>query len=254
MKIRFGIWFTIAIAIVSFICLIPVSAGAQSIPRLANGKPDFTGIWDHPRVVDVTRDGRGCGGGTPGCTQKGSGELAFTPDGEKKFKGKRVDFTAYCMPWCYSRSSQVEYPLEIMHRPERMAFLYESNNIFHVIHTDGSDHPRNLEPNWMGHSVGKWEGDTLVIDTIGFNGKTYIDTAEHPSSDALHVTERISYADPQHLNYEITWEDSKMYTKPIKNTRVFSRMKPGDELMEYWCMENNKTLLEGHLPPLRLEQ
>ena len=106
----------------------------------------------------------------------------------------------------------------------------------------------------MGHSVGKWEGDTLVIDTIGFNGKTYIDTAEHPSSDALHVTERISYADPQHVNYEITWEDPKMYAKPVKNTRVYARMKPGDELLEYWCMENNKSLLEHHLPDLKLDQ
>jgi hypothetical protein len=99
----------------------------------------------------------------------------------------------------------------------------------------------------MGHSVGHYDGDTLVIDTTGFNGKTWIDTAEHPSSEQLRVTERIHYIDPQHLSYEVTWEDPKTYTRPIKNTRVLARMKPGDELMEYWCMENNKDLLEGHL-------
>src|SRR5437899_11407430 len=109
----------VSAALIASLTLIPIPTAAQSgatkpVPRMANGKPDFTGIWDHPRVVDVTRDGRGCGGGTPGCTQKGAGELAFTPEGEKKFKGKRIDFTAYCMPWGYSRSSQVEYPLEIM--------------------------------------------------------------------------------------------------------------------------------------------
>ncbi len=117
MKIRFGICFTIAIAIVSFICLVPVAAGAQSIPRLANGKPDFTGIWDHPRVVDVTRDGRGCGGGTPGCTQKGAGELAFTPDGEKKFKGKRIELTASFMPLGYPPSDPWEYAPQVQPRP-----------------------------------------------------------------------------------------------------------------------------------------
>src|SRR5260370_4577191 len=220
MKICFCGSIAMAFAIVAVLGLAPISAAGQSatkaqdLPRLANGKPDFSGVWDHPRVVDVTRDGKGCGGNTPGCAQKGAGELSFTTEGAKKFKGPRIDFTAYCLPWGYSRSSQVDYPLDIMHQADRLAFLYESNNIFHVVHLDGRDHPKDLEPSWMGHSVGKWEGDTLVIDTIGFNGKSYIDTAEHPSSDALHMVERISYTDPQHLNYEITFDDSKMYTKP----------------------------------------
>ena len=261
MKIRFCGSIAMAVAIVALLFLAPTPAAGQSataktqdLPRLANGKPDFSGVWDHPRVVDVTRDGNACGGGTRGCSQKGSGELSFTPEGTKRWQGTRIDYTAYCLPWGYTRAGQVEYPIEIMQKPDRLAFLFESNNIFHVVFTDGRDHPKDLESNWLGHSVGKWEGDTLVIDTIGFNGKTYIDTAEHPSSDALHVIERISYVDAQHLSYEVTWEDPKIYTKPVKNTRVFARMKPGDELMEYWCMENNRTLLDGHLPALHLEQ
>ncbi|PYS09547.1 MAG: hypothetical protein DMG15_23465 [Acidobacteria bacterium] len=157
MKIRFGGSIAIAFAIVTALCLTSISAAAQSaaskdIPRLPNGKPDFSGNWDHPRVLDVTRDGKGCGGGTAGCTQKGNGELSFTPEGAKKFKGPRIDFTAYCLPWGYSRSSQVEYPLSIMQKPDRLAFLYESNNIFHVVHMDGRDHPKDLEPNWGRHA------------------------------------------------------------------------------------------------------
>jgi hypothetical protein len=219
------------------------SAPAKDIPRLANGKPDFNGIWDHPRVADVTKDGKACGSYTPGCSQKGSGELAFTPSGLAQWKDEnRFDYSGHCLPWGYTRAWQVEYPVEIVQTPQRLALLFESNNIFHVVHTDGSQHPKDLEPTWMGHSIGWYEGDTLVIDTVGFNGKTWIDTIEHPSSDALHVVERIQFIDPQHLAYEVTWEDTKTYTKPIKNTRAFARMKPGDELMEYWCMENNRDL------------
>ena len=219
------------------------SAPGADIPRLPNGKPDFSGVWDHPRVADVTRDGKACGSYTPGCSQKGSGELAFTPAGLAQWKDEnRFDYSGHCLPWGYTRAWQVEYPVEIVQTPQRLALLFESNNIFHVVHMDGTQHPKDLEPTWMGHSVGWYEGDTLVIDTVGFNGKTWIDTVEHPSSDALHVVERIQYIDPRHLAYEVTWEDSKTYTKPIKNVRVFARMKPGEELMEYWCMENNRDL------------
>jgi hypothetical protein len=252
MKIRLYGSIAIAVVVVGVVCTAPLSA--QEIPRLPNGKPDFSGIWDHPRVQDITRDTQACGGGTRGCSQKGTGDLPFTAEGTKRWQGQRIDYTAYCLPWGYSRAGQVEYPLEIVQKNDRLAFLFESNNIFHVVYTDGRGHPKDIDPKWLGHSVGKWEGDTLVIDTIGFNGKTYLDTAEHPASDALHMTERISYLDTQRLSYEVTWEDSKIYTKPIKNTRVYVRMKPGEELMEYWCMENNRTLLDGHLPPLHLEQ
>jgi hypothetical protein len=222
---------------------------AEDIPRLTNGKPDFNGVWDHPRVADVTRNSKACAATATGCSQQGAGELPFTEWGLAQWKDvqHRFDYSAHCLPWGYTRAWQVEYPVEIMQTPERLALLFESNNIFHVVFTDGRGHPRDLEPSWMGHSVGTWDGDTLVIDTVGFNGRTWIDTAEHPSSDQLHVIERVHFIDRQHLGYEVTWEDPKTYTRSVKNTRVLARMKPGEELLEYWCMENNKDLLEGHL-------
>ena len=236
-------------ALIFLVAAAGAVAQTSDLPRMADGKPDFNGVWDHPRVADVTRNGKGCGGNTPGCTQTGTGELPFTEWGLQQWKSKdqRVDYSAHCLPWGYTRAWQVEYPVEIVQTPRRIALLFESNNIFHVVHTDGSGHPQDLDPSWMGHSIGRFDGDTLTIDTIGFNGKTWIDTVEHPSSDQLHVTEHIRYIDRLHLAYDVTWEDPKTYTRPIKNTRVLSRMKPGDELMEYWCMENNKDLLEGHL-------
>ena len=258
MTTRFcGLMLRAATAVAVVLVLASAQAYAQAgsaakpadIPRLANGKPDFSGIWDRPRVTDITRDSNVCGSGAPvtGCTQKGSGTLSYTPEGEKLAKGERFDYAARCLPWGYTRAMQTAYPVEFVHTPRRFAILFESNNVFHVVPTDGRAHPKELEPSWMGNSVGRWENDTLIIDTIGFNGKSWIDTAEHLSSDALHVTERIRYIDANHLEYEVTWDDSKIYAKPFKNTRVFVRMRPGDELMEWWCMENNKDLLEGHL-------
>jgi hypothetical protein len=225
------------------------SAAAQNIPRLADGKPDFNGIWDRPRVNDVTRSSNECGSGLPtkGCSQKGSGELSYTAWGKEQWSGARFDYAARCLPWGYTRAMQTAYPIEIMQTPKRLAYLFESNNVFHVVPTDGRKLPQNPDPSWLGYSVGRYEGDTLVIETTGFNGKTWIDTAEHPSSDQLHVTERLRLIDADHVEYVVIWNDPKTYTKPVQNTRVWTRMKPGEELMEWWCMENNKDLLEGHL-------
>jgi hypothetical protein len=222
---------------------------AAKIPHLADGKPDFNGVWDRPRVVDVTRDSNECGSGAPtkGCRQKGSGELTYTAWGQQQWRGEKFDYAARCLPWGYTRAMQTSYPLEIVQTPNRTAYLFESNNVFHVIPTDGRKLPKDIEPTWMGVSVGRYEGDTLVVETAGFNGQTWIDTAEHPSSDQLRVTERLRHIDADHLEYEVTWDDPKTYAKPFKNTRVWARMAPGSELMEWWCMENNKDLLEGHL-------
>src|SRR6516162_4290267 len=146
------------------------AAQTKPAPRLANGKPDLSGVWDHPRVGDVSKD------------------------------------------------------------------------------SDGRDHPKQFYPTWLGDSVGHWEGDTLVVDTIGFNGQTWLDTEpERLTSDALHVVERFSRPDFEHINYEVTVSDPKMYTKPWTNTRVFVLMKPGQELLEYSCEENNKEITEGHV-------
>lgn len=223
--------------------------GAKAIPRLADGKPDFNGVWDHPRASDVTKSFNGCAAGTAGCKQEGMAELPYTEWGLAQWKDVegRFDYSAYCLPWGYTRAWGTEYPVEIVQTPQRLALLFESNNIFHVVPTDGRSHPAKVDPNWLGNSVGHYEGDTLVIDTIGYNGKTWIDNAEHPSSDQLHLIERYTHIDADHVQFEITWDDPKTYTKPVKNTRVLSRMKKGEELMEYWCMENNKDLLEGHL-------
>jgi hypothetical protein len=98
----------------------------------------------------------------------------------------------------------------------------------------------------MGNSTGSWEGDTLVIDTTGFNEKTNLDTVGHPHSEQLHVIERFNRTDAAHISYEITIDDAKTYLKPWKNTRVFT-LRPEWEILEYSCEENNKDLTDGHI-------
>ncbi len=231
--------------------LLVVMAHTQPVPKLSNGKPDLSGVWDHPRVGDMSKDVSGrCVGGTAGCSSIGFKELdsLLTPYGKAENSRQKFDYGVHCLPWGYVRSWGTPYPLEFVQNANRLAILFEQNNMFHVVPTDGRGHPKDLDATWMGNSIGKWEGDTLVIDTIGFNGRTWLDTEpERLTSDALHVTERIDRPDFQHLRYEVTIDDPKMYTKPWKNTRTFVLMKPGQEIMEYSCDENNKEITEGHV-------
>src|ERR1041384_1759173 len=158
MRIRFRRFFSAMAAAAFVLCLAPAFAIGQSatpaanIPRLPNGKPDFSGLWARPRIADVTRDVNGCGSGTSGCTQKGSGELSFTPLGAELMKAPKFDYTAFCLPWGYPRAMQTESPLEILQTPRRLAMLFESNNVFHVVPTDGRQQPKEIEPTWMGTS------------------------------------------------------------------------------------------------------
>jgi hypothetical protein len=224
------------------LALIGSAAGQTSaIPRMPDGKPNFNGIWDHPYVPDVSKDGK---------DQKGAGELPFTPAGADNFKNydvSKFDYTGHCLPFGLMRSVNVGgYPIQIVQYGSYVALLFEQSNWFHVV-AMGRDHPKDLDPTWFGDSVGKWDGDTLVIDTIGFNGKTRLDTIGHPHSDQMHIVQRLKMTDADHIAYEVTVDDPKMYTKPWKNVRTFWRMKPGQELIEYSCEENNRDFLQGHI-------
>jgi hypothetical protein len=249
-----------ALAGVFFAVSIPARGQAkatgtqQPAPRLSNGKPDLSGVWDKPRVVDISKGSTSamCGSYTMGCKQEGPGELPFTPAGLAKYNRKdeealEFDSAAYCWPEGYLRSWGTSFPAEIFQSPTRMAVLFENYKVFHVIPTDGRDHPKDLEPKWFGNSVGKWEGDTLVVDSIGFNDKTWLDTSRHPHSEQLHAVERFDRTELQHMTYEVTYEDPVTFTHPFKNKRTFNLMGKGQELMESICEENNKDVTEHHV-------
>jgi hypothetical protein len=212
-------------------------------PRLANGKVDFGGKgvwapiwvldWADKKYVEHTVD------------------VPFTELGLKLYKERRAndskdDPEGYCLPPGVPRYTGTPYPFQLIQLPDRVVILYEgASHMYRQVFMDGRKHtdPEKLNPTWMGESIGSWEGnDTLVVDTIGFNGRTWLDYVGHPASEDLHVVEKFRRPDYLTLEYEATIEDKQMYTKPwTTNFRV--KFRPGWDLLEYVCLENNKDLM-----------
>ena len=229
-------WKPAAAVVTAFLCMAQLAPAQSQLPRMADGKPDLSGVWERPPILDMSKDGK---------NQKGAGPLPFT-DWAKANLVEEFDGAAHCLPLGYVRSVGTPFPFEIVQRRDRIVLLYEFNNDFHVIFMDGRGHPADWEPTWAGHSIGKWDGDTLVVDTVGFNEKTRLDVVGHPHSGGLRVLERFTPTDPMHIAYEITIDDPKAYTKPFQNARTFTR-RTDWELTEYNCNENNKDVREGHV-------
>jgi len=236
-----------AALLLAVVLTAPVPAAAQAdfkppagpTPRLPSGKVDFSGVWQKPYVPDMSKDGK---------DQKGVGDLPFTPWGDadwKSYDAANGDYTGACLPFGMTRSINTPEPMQIMQSDKYLTFLFEQNSWFHVVPIDGRAHLNGIAT-WFGDSVGHWDGDTLVIDTVNFNGRTRLDTIGHPHSDQLHLVQRFSRPDLGHITYEVTVEDPKTYSKTWTNARTFT-LRPDWEMMEYSCEENNKSLWEGRI-------
>jgi hypothetical protein len=235
------------LAVLAVALVVPLRAAGQRdfqppaglAPRTPAGKIDFSGVWQKPYVPDMAKDGK---------DQKGTAVLPFTPWGEaewKKYDAAEGDYTGACLPFGMTRSVNTPEPMQIMQSDTYFTFLFEQNSWFAVVPIDGRPHRTGIAT-WFGDSVGHWEGDTLVIDTVNFNGRTRLDTIGHPHSDQLHLIQRFSRPDRGHISYEVIVDDPKTFTKTFTNTRTFT-LRPDWEMMEYSCEENNKSLWEGRI-------
>jgi hypothetical protein len=128
-------------------------------------------------------------------------------------------------------------PVEIAHTPGRVLMLFEYDHFVRNIYTDGRQHPKDLNPSWMGDAIGKWEGDTLVVDTVGFNDKTWLDNDGLPHSEDLHLVEHIHRVNHDVLTIDTTIEDPKAFTKPW-SAHFLYELKPGWDLGEMVCEDN----------------
>ena len=148
------------------------------------------------------------------------------------------DPEANCLPTGIPRIAP--YPWRIIQTPTHIFFLFEGNiHSYRQIFMSVSKHPDDLDPTWYGHSIGHWEGDTLVVDTIGFNDKFWFDFVGHPHTEKLHTIERYTRKDLGTLVNEVTIDDPGAYSKPFTVTFT-ARLLPGEELMEYICQENEQ--------------
>lgn len=205
-------------------------------PRTADGHPDLNGYWKGSRqtkpVGNIAKD-------LPGF------ELPFTPAGraaDEYNRTKTVDPEAVCIIGGVPRHSASGLPFMILQTPTAVAFLY-FYSYYRVIPIDGRKHSEDPDPSFFGESIGSWDGDTLVIDSIGFKDeKVWLDENAHPHSDQLHSIERWTRLDAERLYHEVIIDDPKFYTKPFKYTRTFVAGKPGQLLAEYSCSENNVDL------------
>jgi len=129
------------------------------------------------------------------------------------------------------------FPLQIVQTPGQMIMIFEYDHYVRQIYLDRREHPKDLSPTWMGDSIGRWEGSTLVVDTTGFNGNAWLDQVGHPHSEALHLVERYRRVDHDTLQVDVTIDDPKAYTKSWTGRQTF-KLRPGWHLIEYVCEDN----------------
>jgi len=203
-------------------------AAKKDTPRTPEGKPDFSGVYAF---------GGGGGGGRGGAARSGP----VLKPGAEKYKVNRgpqdVGRTADCMPLSPPDAFGVPYQFQIVQNKSTLVLMHEYPGTFRIIPLDGEPHQPDPDPAWLGDSVGRWEGDTLVIDTIGYNDKTEVSGYKH--SDALHTVERLTPVDGG-IQYEVTIEDPNVFVAPWTETRTYRLNVPAmKRIMEFVC-ENNR--------------
>jgi hypothetical protein len=230
---------------------------AAKPPRASDGKPDLSGVWqaafapagenerlfgefkgivpgDDPRMfskyfLDILADFK-------------PEESPMRPQAAALF-GKQSNLkspSTRCVPQGIPRGDLDNYlPFKIIQTRGVIAVLYEESNTYRQIYTDGRKLPDDPQPTWMGYSVGHWEGDTLVVDSAGFNDQGWLDASGHPQSEGLRIRERFQRRDFGHMDLELTIDDPKTYMKPftVKATEV---LIPDSDVLEYVCTENEK--------------
>jgi hypothetical protein len=176
-------------------------------------------------------------------------DLPYTEWGLKKWADYAPeldgDYAGSCLPFGISRSINSPHGLQMVHHVDALAILFEQNTWFHFIPTNPAfKWPADLPPSWTGTSVGRWEGDTLVFETTGFNGWTRLDTRGHPHSKEMKMTNKLTRLDSNTIRHVVIVHDPKAYTKDWANVRTWTLKPANDVLMEYSCEENNLQALQ----------
>ncbi len=225
-------------------------------PRAANGKPDLSGLWQTdsapPELLERLIPGTTNGAGEEPLSQYYINIFAdFKPDetplrpaAAARFAQRAPNFSKesplpHCLPVGMPLVEMAPAPYKIIQTPRITFMLYERDTTFRQVFTDGRKLPDDPQPSWLGYSVGKWDGDSLVVDTIGFNDRGWLDARGHAHSEALHLTERFRRLDFGHMKVQLTFDDPQTYTRPF-TVKLNQRLLPDTDLLESYCADNEK--------------
>src|SRR3954470_19364441 len=242
--------------------VIPVAgqAPAYRAPRTTDGKPNLNGIWQAINEANWDIEGHSAAPGrvlalgaedavVPGLGIVEGGPLPDLPAGAAKKKAnfdKRLtgDPEIKCYLPGVPRAMYLAQPFQIIQSTKHIMMAFQYAGAVRTIYMD--DHKEAPADSWMGWSNGRWEGETLVVDSTGFNDRSWFDRSGDFHSDELHVVERITAASPYHLNYEATITDPQVYSRPWKITMpLYRRMEKNPEILEYRCVEYSEDLIYG---------
>jgi hypothetical protein len=208
----------------------PHATPSGPVPRTREGKPDLSGVWYAQRTVDP---------GKPSPLP-----WADVLQRERAANNSKDSPGAHCLPRGLTNAGAL-FPYKLVQTPALLVMIFEDDTPSHrQVFLDGRGHPKDPNPNWMGHSIGHWEGDDLVVDTVGFNDQSWLDNIGHPHTEMLHVTERLHRVDLGHLEIEFTIEDPGAYSKPWVIKRV-ADLDTKDEIGEYVCIDRDAPHMVG---------
>jgi hypothetical protein len=224
----------------------------KPVSRAQDGKPDFSGVWiatgavqllfgeeEFKRILQADA--------AAGRQRPRNEPPPYKPEADarrQEYVARRGidDPMGLCLMSGVPRISARPLPFQIVQTPEQVVILYEVHHAFRIIPTDGRPHPDDVEPSYLGDSVGRWEGNTLVVDVVGFNTKTWLAGVGTIHSEKLHVTERYTRDSYDTILYDVTMDDPEVFTKPWRIQEIF-RLRPNERIREYECIENNEDLL-----------
>jgi len=250
-------WILIAVGV--FVCWSAKTNGAQERGgvqgQAPNLMPDLSGVWYAPPPGDAIHHSKV----TKGRPQTTPPKEVFQPWAETAFETNvaalkarilRItqhpdtindDLNVRCLPEGLPRVMlETSYPFEIVQSRDRVIMIFEhENRSVREIFMNRSEHPKDLDPTYMGNSIGRYEGDTLIVDTVGFTDKSWINSNGVPHSDALHILERIRRVDKNNLEDHMTIDDPKAFTKQWVIDLSFE-LTPGWDVQEFVCLDNNR--------------
>jgi hypothetical protein len=230
-------------------------------PRTRDGRPDLSGVW-HVQPTGLAEMKRIFGddvdkGEVPGMTADTistygiSVLIDFKPDEAPIRKDVAAEITrrnehhsgldtlSRCLPASIPLATLLTEVTKIVQAPGHTLVMHDLDNATRQIYTDGRPLPQDPNPSWLGYSIGRWERDTLVVETIGFNGKGPLDIAGNPRSEKMKITERYRRRDVGHLDVDVTFDDPVVYTRPF-TIKVTHELQADTDILEYFCNENEK--------------